>query len=155
MLQSMYCPQLCTAPAVLQAPRKVVHVDTRPQPLMSGSPKNPISVGVVADVGDFVGVLLQHLYGLLEERARTLSGVRWCSCIVYIRPGSTSGVYVLPWQWWHSDVCVRGGGVVGILQYLYCSEPPANGMTRALSTSYPGRSVSAWHMQRQQAVAST
>jgi hypothetical protein len=41
---------------------------------MSGSPKNPIGVGVVADVGDFVGVLLQYLYGLLEERARTLSG---------------------------------------------------------------------------------
>ena len=29
---------------------------------------------VAADVEDFVGVLLTHLYGLLEERARTLSG---------------------------------------------------------------------------------
>lgn len=69
LLLPLYC-----RPAVLQAPRKVVHVDIRPQPSMSGSPKNPIGVGVVADVGDFVGVLLQYLYGLLEERARTLSG---------------------------------------------------------------------------------
>lgn len=41
---------------------------------MSGSHKNPIICSVVANVEDFVGVLLTHLYGLLEERSKTLSG---------------------------------------------------------------------------------
>jgi hypothetical protein len=41
---------------------------------MSGSHKNTITCRVVANVEDFVGVLLTHLYGLLEERSKTLSG---------------------------------------------------------------------------------
>lgn len=41
---------------------------------MSGSHKNSITCSVVANVEDFVGVLLTHLYGLLEERSKTLSG---------------------------------------------------------------------------------
>jgi len=63
----------CKAFDAWQAPRTVVHVDIRPQTAMSGSPKNTIACSVNADIEDFVGVLLQHLYGLLEERCKTLS----------------------------------------------------------------------------------
>lgn len=48
---------------------------------MSGSHKNTITCSVVANVEDFVGVLLTHLYGLLEERSKTLSGGS-CLCLL-------------------------------------------------------------------------
>lgn len=64
----------CKSFELWQTPRTVIHVDIRPQEVMSGSHKNRITCSVVANVEDFVGVLLQHLYGLLEERNKTLSG---------------------------------------------------------------------------------
>jgi thiamine pyrophosphate-dependent acetolactate synthase large subunit-like protein len=64
----------CKSFDLWQTPRAVIHVDIRPQEVMSGSPKNAITCSVAANVEDFVGVLLQHLYGLLEERSKTLPG---------------------------------------------------------------------------------
>ncbi|WIA37376.1 hypothetical protein OEZ86_014303 [Tetradesmus obliquus] len=58
----------CKAFELWDSPRHVVHVDLAPQKAMSGSPKNVIGCGVEADCEDFVGVLLQHLYGFIEER---------------------------------------------------------------------------------------
>ncbi|WIA17150.1 hypothetical protein OEZ85_014037 [Tetradesmus obliquus] len=58
----------CKAFELWDSPRHVVHVDLTPQKAMSGSPKNVIGCGVEADCEDFVGVLLQHLYGFIEER---------------------------------------------------------------------------------------
>jgi thiamine pyrophosphate-dependent acetolactate synthase large subunit-like protein len=58
----------CKAFELWDSPRPVVHVDLAPQKAMSGSPKNMISCAVEADCEDFVGVLLQHLYGFIEER---------------------------------------------------------------------------------------
>jgi len=66
----------CKSIDLWPSPRPVVHVDIAPQASMSGSPKNPISCSVVADAADFVGVLLQHLYGFIDERRRTLSS-KW------------------------------------------------------------------------------
>lgn len=53
------------------SPKTVVHVDIVEQRVMSGSLKNHITCNVVADVEDFVGVLLQHLYGFIETRRKT------------------------------------------------------------------------------------
>jgi thiamine pyrophosphate-dependent acetolactate synthase large subunit-like protein len=64
----------CKSFELWSSPRTVVHVDICPQSVMSGSPKNGVTCSVNAYVEDFVGLLLQHLYGLLEERSKTLSG---------------------------------------------------------------------------------
>jgi thiamine pyrophosphate-dependent acetolactate synthase large subunit-like protein len=72
----------CKAFELWDSPRPVVHVDIAPQQQMSGSPKNVISCAVEADCEDFVGVLLQHLYGFIEERRHKFTGER-------VRPQTT------------------------------------------------------------------
>jgi TPP-dependent trihydroxycyclohexane-1,2-dione (THcHDO) dehydratase len=64
----------CKAFEMWDSPRPVVHVDIAPQQRMSGSPKNTISCSVEADCEDFVGVLLQHLYGFIEDRRNKFTG---------------------------------------------------------------------------------
>jgi thiamine pyrophosphate-dependent acetolactate synthase large subunit-like protein len=53
-------------------PVTTIHVDLVKQEKMSGSSKgHSVTLSVAADVQDFVGALLQHLYGFIDERRQS------------------------------------------------------------------------------------
>ena len=69
-----------------------IHVDIVKQEKMSGSSKgHPISLSVAADVQDFVGALLQHLYGLIDEHRLSSEYHGWVQGRMGVMGGQEAG----------------------------------------------------------------